>query len=86
LLKRQAFVKLLTTIRCHKPSQQDFVRVHPDSDYRHTLTLIELKDDREMFLVDASNARNLTGETCVRTLYWAINRQGVPFLLAGPGA
>jgi alpha-glutamyl/putrescinyl thymine pyrophosphorylase clade 1 len=48
--------KLLTTIPCRKPSPQDFVRVHPNPVYRHTLTLIELKDDREVFLVDAPRA------------------------------
>ena len=50
--------KLLTTVPIGKPNPQDFVRVHPDPSYRVPLGLIDLKDDREIYLV----VPNLTGE------------------------
>ena len=39
--------KLLTTVPVRKPSPQEFVRVHPSSEYRENFPIIELKDDRE---------------------------------------
>ena len=72
--------KLLTTVPVRKPNQQDFVRVHPDPEYRATLAIIELKEDREIYLVPPSMARELPGEFVMATIYAAINRQGVVFL------
>ena len=43
--------KLLTTVPVRKPNKQDFVRVHPDVPYRLTVGLIELKENRETYLV-----------------------------------
>jgi hypothetical protein len=72
--------KLLTTVPVRKPNPQDFVRVHPDPGYRETLAVIELKEDREIYLVPPSIARELPGEFVMVTIYTAINRQGVLFL------
>src|SRR5512132_2958514 len=70
--------KLLTTVPVRKPNRQDFVRVHPDPAYRLTpAALIELKEDRETFLVPPAMAIELPGEFVVATLYTTINRQGV---------
>jgi hypothetical protein len=81
--------KLLTTVPVRKPNRQDFVRVHPDPDYRLTpAAIIEVKEDREIYLVTPNMAQQLPGEFALATLYTAINRQGVPFLwpvkLPGP--
>lgn len=43
--------KLLTTVPVRKPNPQDFVRVHPGEDYRMEFAFIELKDDRELYLL-----------------------------------
>jgi hypothetical protein len=43
--------KLLTTVPARRPSPQDFIRVHPATEYRENFALIDLKDDREDFLV-----------------------------------
>jgi hypothetical protein len=72
--------KLLTTVPVRKPNPQDFVRVHPDPGYRLTLAVIELRDDREMYLLPPHIAKELPGEYTMVTLYTAINRQGVVFL------
>jgi hypothetical protein len=81
--------KLLTTVPARKPNRQDFVRVHPDPQYRLTpAAIIEVKEDREVYLVTPSLAQSLPGEFSVVTLYLAINRQGVlsvwPVKLPGP--
>ena len=72
--------KLLTTVPVRKPNPQDFVRVHPSADYRRDFLILELKDDRESYLVRPELANELAGETVMRTIFTAINRQGVLFL------
>jgi hypothetical protein len=80
--------KLLTTVPVGKPSPQDFMRVHPSPDYRETLAVVELKEDREFYVLYAEIARDMPGEYFMATLYAAINRQGVvrivPVKLPGP--
>lgn len=81
--------KLLTTVPVRKPGKQDFVRVHPDHAFRLTpAAIIELKEDRETYLVLPAIANELPGEFVPATIYTAVNRQGVIFLwpvkLPGP--
>jgi hypothetical protein len=69
--------KLLTTVPVRKPNRQDFVRVHPDLMYRLTpAAIIEVKEDREVYLVTPNMAQALPGEFSTVTLYTTINRQG----------
>lgn len=72
--------KLLTTVPVRKPNPQDFVRVYAGEDYRDDFALIELKDDRETYLVLPSIAREIPGEFFMATIRTAINRQGNIFL------
>ena len=70
--------KLLTTVPVRKPNRQDFVRVHSDQAFRLTpAAIIEVKEDREVYLVRPGMASQLPGEFSVATLYTTINRQGV---------
>ena len=71
--------KLLTTIPVRKPGPQDFVRVHPAAEYREDFPIIELRDDREEYIVIAALVPELTGEFVAKTLYTTINRQGTVF-------
>ena len=72
--------KLLTTVPARKPSPQEFFRVHPSSDYRENFAMIDLKDDREDFLVLPKLVPELAAEVVYKTIFTAINRQGVVFL------
>ncbi len=69
-----------------KPEKQDFVRVHPDLRL-YSAALVELKDDREIYLVLPELVSELPGEFYIADLRLAINRQGVVFLwpIRGPG-
>jgi hypothetical protein len=69
--------KLLTTVPVGKPNPQDFIRVHPGSEYRVEIAVIELRDDRETYVLPQSIAEQLPGEYAMVTLYTVINRQGV---------
>jgi hypothetical protein len=72
--------KLLTTVPIRKPSQQDFIRVHPDPAWQLTAAAIELKEDREWFLLRPEMANECVSEFVPIQLFTAINRQKVIFL------
>lgn len=79
----------LMTVPVRKPNRQGFIRVHPDPGYRLTpAAIIEVKEDREVYLVTPNMAQDLPGEFAAATLFTAINRQGVlhlwPVKLPGP--
>src|SRR5947208_2649687 len=69
--------KLLTTVPVRKPNRQEFVRVHSGPSYRLTpAATIEVKEDREVYLVTPNMAQLLPGEFATVTLFTTINRQG----------
>jgi hypothetical protein len=74
--------KALVAVPVRKPANSWWVRVHPDKDYRDQFAVIELKEDREIYLVAPALHAALDGEATFsgRALFTAINRQGVLFL------
>jgi hypothetical protein len=69
--------KILTTVPVRKPRAQDFIRVHPDAAFREPFAVIELKDDRERYLITPAIAAALPTEIVTEMLYTTINRQKV---------
>jgi hypothetical protein len=82
--------KALLTVPVRKPDKSWFVRVHPDTAYRLQTAVVELKEDRETYLVAPALWSDLATESTFspRALFTAANRQGVVFLwpirLPGP--
>jgi hypothetical protein len=72
--------KVIATIPVRKPNPQEYIRVHPHPDYRLTVGVIELKAEREIYLVTSAIARQIPGECYAAMIYTAINRAGVAFL------
>jgi hypothetical protein len=72
--------KALLTVPVRKPSRQDFIRVHPDESMRLETAVLELKDERETYLVERSLWTELPGDIIAKVLFTAITRQGVLFL------
>jgi hypothetical protein len=72
--------KLLTTIPVRKPGPQDFIRVHPSPKYRDLVAILELKEDRESYIVNLAAVPELQGECYIATLFTAITRSGTLFL------
>jgi hypothetical protein len=74
--------KVITTIPVRKPSREAFVRVHPDPDFRFATLVLELKEDRETYLIVRPLWEELTTEPTVsrRLLVTAITRQRVLFV------
>jgi hypothetical protein len=82
--------KALLSVPVRKPDRSWFVRVHPEESYRLPTAVIELKEDRETYLVAPALWPALAAEATFspRALFTAINRQGIVFLwpvrLPGP--
>jgi hypothetical protein len=73
--------RAILTVPVRKPGQE-FVRVHPDEAFALPTTILELKADREIFLVSPSLRDALAAESAmsVRMLFTTISRQGDLFL------
>jgi len=70
------------SVPVRKPDKSWFVRVHDQDDYRLLTAVIELKEDRETYLVAPDLWPALATEATFgpRAFYTAINRQGVVLL------
>jgi len=69
--------KALLTVPVRKPGRQDFIRVHPREDMCIQTAVLELKDDRETYLVDPDLWSELPSELAPKALFTTMNRQGV---------
>ncbi|MER3448117.1 MAG: hypothetical protein C4291_15420 [Candidatus Dadabacteria bacterium] len=82
--------KHVITVPVRKPSKEWFIRCHANQEYRLETCVVELKEDREIYLVDSKVRDLLASESTFghRLLITTINRQGTVFLwpirLAGP--
>jgi hypothetical protein len=68
--------KLRINVPVRRPNPQTFIRVNPDPAYMMNCAIIELKEDREEFLVLPHLAPELPGEVVMKTLFTCITRQG----------
>jgi hypothetical protein len=82
--------KALLTVPVRKPDKSWWVRVHTSNDYALQTAVIELKEERETYLVVPGLWPALAAEATFspRALFTAVNRQGVLFLwpIRLPGA
>jgi hypothetical protein len=72
--------KLLTTIPVRKPGKQDWVRVRPEPEYRLAVSLLDVKDDNEIYMIPPAMRSELVGEYAPYVLYTAMTRRGTLFL------
>lgn len=73
--------KLVVDTPVRRPNGQEFVRVHRDENYRLIpAAIIEVKEDREVYLVDPSLVEVVNEEIHLVGLYTAISKQGAVFL------
>jgi hypothetical protein len=74
--------KAILTVPVKKPARECYVRTHPSEDYRILTAVIELKEDREIYLVAPSLREELSTEATFspRLLVTSQTRQGVLFI------
>lgn len=76
--------KELVTCPVRKPNKQEFVRVRPGAEYQLRAHILELKEERETYLVIPAVAAALPGETRTVNLRLTVSRQGAVFLWPVP--
>lgn len=76
--------KELVTCPVRKPNKQEFVRVHPGPEYLLRAHILELKEEREIYLMMPAIAAELPGETRTVALRLCVSRQGAVFLWPVP--
>jgi hypothetical protein len=76
--------KIITRVPVRKPGNQEFFRVHPEERFRLDTGIIDLRDDRESYLVDRRLREELADEMRAVRLYTCISRAGAVFLWAVP--
>jgi hypothetical protein len=74
--------KALMVVPVRKPTKAEFIRAHPSQAYRLTTALVELKDERELYIVSPPLWPELATEVTFRPkmLVTAMSRQNVLFL------
>lgn len=72
--------KVLTRVPVRKPNKQEFFRVHPEPEYRLETALLELKEEREFYLLAPNVRDQMPGDWIGVRLMTCTNRQNIPFL------
>ncbi len=72
--------QVLVSVQVRKPQRQEFVRVHAEPDMSVAVALLEVKADKQTFLVDPALAPTLPGEAVSKMLYTAVSSTGTVFL------
>jgi hypothetical protein len=72
--------KILTKIPVRKPDRQAFIRVHPDPAYQLQTSLLELKDEREFYLLGPGALSSCANEAIPMLLHLATTRLGNLFI------
>lgn len=69
--------KALVAVPVRKPNRQDYVRVHPSKDYQFETAVLELKEERETYIVAPELWSTLAGELIPKVLFTCVSRQHV---------
>lgn len=72
--------KSLESLLFRKPSKTEFVRVNPDPKYKQNFAILEIKDDREVYLVAPSLIQSMQNLVKLVTVYTVVNDRGNVFL------
>jgi hypothetical protein len=76
--------KLLVRIAVRKPTKQEYFRVRTDQEFRLPCAILEIKEEREFYLVTPDVLPALAEDVRHVELRFCQNRQGVPFMWPVP--
>jgi hypothetical protein len=72
--------KEILIVPVRKPDRQVWFQVHPDEKWRMEFALIELREERETYLVTPHVYKDLLGESVAKYVFTCQTKQGVTFL------
>ncbi len=70
----------IITVPVRKPDRQSFIQIHPDEEWRMSALILELKEDRDNYLVIPSLMESFPDEFVPKYLFTCQTRQGATFL------
>jgi hypothetical protein len=73
--------KVLASVPVRKPKRQEFIRVHPDPEYRLDVAILHLEEEGETFMVSQELRPELAEELKRVTLFTTATRTGAIILL-----
>ena len=76
--------KALVHVPVQKPNRQHYFRTRVDADFRMTMAILELKEERETYAVAPNVAAALPGETRIVELRLCVTRAGNVYLWPVP--
>jgi hypothetical protein len=68
--------KAIMTVPVRKPGRQEFIRVRPGEEWYLETAILELKEERESYLVSPGLWPELSGEIVPKVLFTVMSRQG----------
>jgi hypothetical protein len=71
--------KVLLRLAVRKPNKQEFFRINTDPDYRLMTAILEMKEDREFYVVTPNALHVLSEDVRYVELVLCQNRQGVTY-------
>jgi hypothetical protein len=69
--------KAIITIQVRKPNRQEFIRVHPGEEWRFETAVLELKEEREIYLLNLPLWSEFSNDITPKILFTTITRQNV---------
>jgi hypothetical protein len=72
--------RILVSVPVRKPQRQEFFRTHPDPAMSIEVALLDLREERQAYLVDPELAPYLPGEAVAKLLIATITSHGAVFL------
>lgn len=72
--------RILVSVPIRKPHRQEFFRTHPDLAMSIEVALLDLREERQVYLVDPELAPYLPGEAVAKLLIATITSHGAIFL------
>lgn len=70
----------ILNIAVRKPHRQDFIRVHPDPEYREVMAILDDSDEKIAYVVHPSICNEIDKDIVPKMVHVAINKQGAVFL------
>lgn len=72
--------KILTNVQVRKPGRQEWFRVHPEPNMRLDSLILEMHEERLIYLVAPDVAPAIPGDAVAKTIYTTITRHGAILL------
>jgi hypothetical protein len=69
--------KAIVTIPVRKPNRHEFIRVRPGKKWRYDAAVLELKEEREIYLLDLPLFSEFSNDLTPKIFFTTINRQNV---------